>query len=257
MLKTIHNFRDFGDKTTTDGKHVKRGLLYRSGTLSNASKKDMAHLIELGIKTIVDLRTVKEHEKQPDRIPKNTNIEYIHIPIKVKKHNESGRIIQLFSLLFGEFRNLDYHEILKEANREFVTDFCQQFAQVIHLTAKPEKLPILLHCTGGKDRTGFASSLILHALGVSHDLVTADYLESNQYMEGLRKDAEHLLRFFACFGVKIEQFKPLLQVHPDYLESAYEQIRKTYKNVENYFSEGLGLTQDVRSALRASLLETG
>ena len=256
MLLTIHNFRDFGGYETRDGKKVKKGLLFRSGTLANASRKDIEALVQKGIKTIVDLRTPKEVEKKPDRLPKNVKVNYIHIPIKVKKHNESGRIIQLFSLLFGEFKNLDYFEVLKEANREFVTDFKSQFAKVLELVANPKNLPILIHCTGGKDRTGFASSLILHALGVPEDKIMKDYTETNKHMGYLLEEGKKLLRFFSLFGVNKEQFLPLLEAHPEFLGAAYDQIQKDYGNVETYLAEALGFDQSKISNFQSFLLES-
>ena len=44
-----------------------------------------------------------------------------------------------------------------------------------------DRAPLVIHCTAGKDRTGFACALILHALGVPDDVISEDYLLTNRF----------------------------------------------------------------------------
>ena len=44
-----------------------------------------------------------------------------------------------------------------------------------------DRAPLVIHCTAGKDRTGFACALILHALGVADDVIAEDYLLTNRF----------------------------------------------------------------------------
>ena len=44
-----------------------------------------------------------------------------------------------------------------------------------------DRAPLVIHCTAGKDRTGFACALILHTLGVSDDIISEDYLLTNRF----------------------------------------------------------------------------
>ncbi|WP_255624290.1 tyrosine-protein phosphatase [Clostridioides sp. ES-S-0108-01] len=45
-------------------------------------------------------------------------------------------------------------------------------------------LPILNHCTAGKDRTtGVGSAIILMILGVSRENIMKDYLKSNDFVD--------------------------------------------------------------------------
>jgi protein-tyrosine phosphatase len=185
-MKKIHNFRDFGGYETQDGLKIKPGLLYRSGSLTITSDNDLTKLSSLGIKTIIDLRTNKERNNNPDRIPGNSNINSIHIPIKVTMHNESGFIFQLLSLIFGKARRIDYHEAMKQVYQEYVTDFQSEFSEILRLVSENSNLPILIHCTGGKDRTGFACSLIQLTLGVPIKTVIHDYLKTNEHLHEIK-----------------------------------------------------------------------
>ena len=47
----------------------------------------------------------------------------------------------------------------------------------------PNNLPTVMHCSAGKDRTGWASAAVLTALGVPKSTVMADYLLSNDYLQ--------------------------------------------------------------------------
>ncbi|HUD90287.1 tyrosine-protein phosphatase, partial [Sphingobium sp.] len=55
-LASAFNLRDFGGYPTTDGRTVRRGMLYRSGTMALLTQDDSAQLRALGIRAICDFR---------------------------------------------------------------------------------------------------------------------------------------------------------------------------------------------------------
>ncbi len=254
-MEKIFNFRDFGGYETQNGSRVKKGLLYRSGSLAKASEADWQRLSALGIKTICDLRTRRERESQPDRLPDEARIKAIHLPIKVTHHDESSFVSRLFSLTLGKARKADFGQIAQEIYRELVTDFRAEFAEIIKLSADPANLPLLIHCTAGKDRTGIACGLIQLALEVPLESVKQDYLLSNHYLHGFKVAMLQKLRPFALFGVSKEKFLPLLEVRPEYLAAALDQISQDYGTVDDYFRQGLGLADEDRVRLNQLLLE--
>jgi len=255
LMESIHNFRDIGGYRAQNGMQVKQGLLYRSASLERASDNDLKKISALGIQTIIDLRTHKEKQKNPDRSPENSHLKFIHIPIKVKMHNESGFLLQLLSLLFGKARKIDYHEAMKGVYREYVTNFRSEFSEVLKLAANSANLPILLHCVGGKDRTGFACSLIQLILGVPVETVMHDYLKTNDHSHEHKDEIQKRLKKFSSFGVAIEKFSPLLEAREEYLEAAFDQIKNDFGTVDDYVREGLNFSDEARQKLKDLFLD--
>lgn len=253
-MEKIPNFRDFGGYKTQNGLTIKQGLLFRSGDLANASDNDLKKLSPLGIKTIIDLRTKKEKKNKPDRLPDNSGIKSIHIPIKVTLHDESPFIWQLLSLLFGKARNLDYGQAMKQVYQEYVTDFGSEFSEIIRLASEVRNLPLLIHCAGGKDRTGFAGGLIQLVLGVPVEAVIDDYLKSNDYLNDARDEFYDRLNKLSFFGVSSAKFAPIFEARREYLEAAFDQISHDFGSVDDYVREGLGCSDDFMLSLKALLL---
>ena len=116
--------------------------------------------------------------------------------------------------------------------------------------ASDESAPALFHCSAGKDRAGWAGSLVLLALGVEEEQVVEQYLLSNRSLDGIRErlsdagDADwgHLLA-------------PFLEVRREYIESSFAAVRADWGSLDRYLAEGLGITGETRERLRAWLLE--
>ncbi len=92
--------------------------------------------------------------------------------------------------------------------------------------------PLVIHCTAGKDRTGFAAALILKALGVADDLIVEDYLLTNRFYRraeaGLSSDLPEEVR------------DVLGSVEASFLLAALDTVRTDYGDLEAYFEAGLG-----------------
>lgn len=254
-MESIHNFRDVGGCRTEDGRLVRRGVLFRSGSLAATSPTDVERLAALDIRTICDLRTYGEKEDHPDRAPRHSGVRSIHIPIKVDRHNESGSIARLFWLLFGDARRLDYGKLVRKSYREYVTDFHSEFSTVLRLATESHNLPLLIHCTAGKDRTGFACALIQRALGVPPDHVMEDYMRSNEHLDAFTEEVLNRFRFVRLFGVTREKVLPLFEARTEYLEAAFDQISRDYGTIGSYLRDGLGFSDEDRRQLKKLLLE--
>ena len=105
----------------------------------------------------------------------------------------------------------------------------------------------MIHCTAGKDRTGFACALILHALDVPDDLISEDYLLTNRFY---RRDPS------ASGDLPEEVRQVLASVEASFLAAAFEAISADYGSLQNYFSEGLHLGATERAELQARYLES-
>jgi protein-tyrosine phosphatase len=93
------------------------------------------------------------------------------------------------------------------------------------------QVPLLYHCTAGKDRTGMASALILYALGMDDTTVMDDYLTSNQYIEAK----------FEKYVKAAPQLKDMFLVKASFLQSGLDAIKKNYGNVDDFLTKNLGV----------------
>lgn len=250
------NFRDLGGYPSSDGRTVRWGALYRSGELNKLSQADQAKLAALDLKTVVDLRSEPEVSffGEPS-LPEG--IELLSIPVA------SGNLVAeiIPPLLEGDFTKVP-SDLLIRINRQLAKEAGAQFAHFMRVVADSANRPLVFHCTQGKDRTGFASALVLSALGVSWDDIVQDYLLSNPYRES---ENERYLDIIAATaaqarGVPIEDLdlsviRALFFVDPAAINAAREEMVRDYGSVEAYLSEALGFGESAQERLRAELLE--
>ena len=254
-MDSIDNFRDFGGYETKNGAKLKSGFLFRGGGLDKATDADLAAITSLEIKTICDLRTDQERDGYPDRLPANSEIRYVHIPIGGSMQSETNGLSRLSPWLFGKVRRADYGEIAQRTYMEYVTHFQTEFSKILKLFLDNSNLPLLIHCTAGKDRTGFSCALLQLTLGVSYELVLQDYLLSNYHLQRIKAETAQKLKLPIMLGFSADKFLPLLEARREYIEAAIAQIKSDYKNVETYVRRGLGFTGEDVLKLREVLLE--
>jgi protein-tyrosine phosphatase len=125
--------------------------------------------------------------------------------------------------------------------RQNTTCFRALFAHLLE-----DRAPLVIHCTAGKDRTGFACALILHVLDVPNELIAEDYLLTNRFY---RRDPT------ASSDLPEEVRQVLARVEASFLAAAFDAIRDDYGDLENYLVDGLGLGARERARLQARYLD--
>jgi len=249
-MESIINFRDFGSYSTSNGTHIKKGLLYRSGDLSKATDTDLEYLSSLDIKTICDLRSESERKNEPDRVPTARPFTFFNIPMRPIIDYHARSLRRLVSLMFGEERHLDYIAESRQAYREYAINYLPQLKALFQRISEPENLPLLIHCSAGKDRTGVVSSLIQLVLGVPLETVMEDYLKTNEYMNVYKKDVYRRLSRLGIFGIPWKKmYGPLFAARSDFLNAAIAQVKEEFGAVDEWFRRGLGLSEREHLAL--------
>ncbi len=242
----VPNFRDFGGYPTQDGRYVRRGLLYRSGALSDLSPNDIAKLRALGVKLVCDLRTDYESEVAPD-----TPLEGAELwRLPVIQQDESA--VKARTFLFDRHR-LD--AVMIETYQMFVRQKAHIFGAAITRFAQAENLPALFHCSAGKDRTGILAALLLGALGVSDELILADYSLSNFFYAEFRKATEPQEHRLRAVRLTLDDLQPMLVSDPAYLEAALAAIREECGSLEAYLLQKAGVSAETLARLREIFLE--
>lgn len=256
-MEAINNFRDFGGYKTHNGNRLKEGLLYRSGDLFRATDSDLERLHSMGIKTICDLRSEEERLRQPDRIPAAKPFTFFNIPMRPVIDYHARSLGRLFSLMFGNERRTDYVAETHQAYREYATRYLPQLKSLFKRISNPENLPVLIHCSAGKDRTGVVSSLIQLVLGVPLETAMDDYLKTNGNLHAYKEDAFRRLSRLGYFGIPWKRlYAPLFAARKDFLNAALEQVKEEFGVIDEWFRRGLGFSEREHAAITAVFLET-
>jgi protein-tyrosine phosphatase len=117
----------------------------------------------------------------------------------------------------------------------------------------PGQLPLLYHCSGGKDRAGWMTAIALTALGVPRELVLRDYLLSNDF----HRTGYQKLRFdLVKTGIVAdpELLRPILEQSPTYLGAAFEEADRRYGSFGGFLTRGLQVSEAMLGGLRRTLL---
>jgi protein-tyrosine phosphatase len=249
----IANFRDLGGYANEQGQQVKWGVLYRSGTFAHSSRADLQGLQQLQLATLIDFRSGGEKEEEPNQLPQPASFTVVEIPT-LDEGNKAlvGEVMERVES--GNFDGFDPDHFMLTANRQFATEFTPQFRQFIHTVLDAGGKPVAWHCSAGKDRTGFASAILLRVLGVPQETVMRDYMESKQHALEARKNQLLLLRVFKGEEAA-DKLAMMMGVEEAWLRAAFEEIDARWGSFDNYVSEGLQLTDRDIAKLRNQLLE--
>jgi len=239
-LKGGSNFRDLGGYRTADGRTVRRHAVFRSAHLGALTDEDRAALGKLGVRTIVDLRGVSEAAETPHLIDGvSCRVVGAHIEPqlgdKIRDAVASGTATPHLMMQFLTDHYRDYP-------RRCAPGFRTLFATLSDGTRRP----LVFHCTAGKDRTGFASALLLTLLGVPWDTVMDDYLRTNELWTG------HIGRYLE---LDIDTRAAIVEARTPYLEAAFDVVAKDFGGPEMFAEKALGLNAKAREQLKADLLE--
>jgi protein-tyrosine phosphatase len=249
----ISNFRDLGGYPTENGRAVAWGKLYRSGTLATASRSDLVYLEQLDLAALIDFRSSMEKEEEPSVLPDPHDFELIEIAV-LDEGNEALVSEIRERIESGDFDGFDPNALMLEANRQFATNFTPQFRQFVQAVLNADGTPVAWHCSAGKDRTGFASAILLRILGVPMPTIMADYMASKQHAIDARSRDLFMIRLFAGEEAK-SKMSVLLGVDEHWLEAAFTAIDQHWGSFDDYLEQGLLLTPADIQALRTALLE--
>ena len=254
VVVSVPNYRDAGGHAAANGARVRTGLLDRSVALDRVSDEDLATLERAGLRTVFDLRTTDEQARFPDRLPNGAELvsldvladegeaDYGSVAAHLRdpeRFTHTGTEADMVGFNIATYRDLVRLESARGAYRAFFGSLADGGA------------PALVHCTGGKDRTGWAVAALLLLLGVSEADVMADYLTSHAPVRALFAPT---IDEFVERGGELPVIEAMLSARPDYLRSALDTVAADHGSIEAYFSEALGLDAAVQARLRDAFL---
>ncbi|SEB18760.1 tyrosine-protein phosphatase [Variovorax sp. YR216] len=234
VAASVPNLRDLGGIGTASGHVIAPGRLWRSSHFGAVADDELEALRAIGFRSVIDLRGTDERMRVPSRLLQ-FGIRESHLAIEPRA---MGALRELREA--GEPDQSALTAIMFEVYRRFVNEHAPVFASLLRLVAdEATPLPLVIHCTAGKDRTGWAAALLLLALGVPREAVLDDFLASNGRwsMQGVSAD-----------------WALLASVRADYMQCAFDEIESRWGSMDAYLEGPLGLDRQARSRLCARLL---
>ncbi len=234
------NFRDLGGYRTADGATVGWRRLFRADGLHRLTDTDRRQLVELGVATVIDLRTVDEAE-QRGRFPVGeVPVRYVDLPLtdvlptteEMPSWAEASYVASRYTLM--------------------VSEGGPALTGAFTALAASGSLPAVFHCSAGKDRTGVLSALILAFLGVPDETIIADYALSGPAMERL---LDRLKEEYPDAVEDVMRYAPaVLQVRPETMEQFLASLRAEYGSYDA-LARTLGVTDAVATLRRTALVQ--
>lgn len=248
-LEGGRNFRDLGGYATADGKRVKWGKVFRSGTMAGLTPADYQYLSKLGIKSVCDLRTKHERSAEPNKWVEAANIAYW-----TRDYDMSDG--DLGAMLSKGTTAEQMKQAMTAMYRELPVEQAPAYRDIFQRLAGGE-IPLAFNCSAGKDRAGTAAALILSALGVPDETVFADYAMSEKVLDfdKMMRESRGSEALGPMAKLPPEVIQPLLASDPAYIKAAFASIREKYGSVPNYLRDELGVTDAQLAKLRNDLLE--
>ncbi|MBH1933499.1 tyrosine-protein phosphatase [Streptomyces sp. AV19] len=253
---TIINLRDLGGIALAGNSAVRPGLLLRSGQLDRHDPAADPAVAALGIRTVVDLRGEHERRERPGRLPKGARLIVADVladgatpggePVPASLDSILGSPAAAEERLGGG----KAQKLMCESYRAFVTSdaACRAYGRLLTTLAEPDCGPLLFHCTAGKDRTGWAATVLLLLLGADEATAEAEYLA---VAPAVRAAFAPVVDRFTAAGGDRAIADALFGVRPAYLAAALEEMRRTHGSVTGYVRVGLGVPDAAVNRIRA------
>lgn len=246
-LEGAFNLRDFGGHATADGRCVKRGMLYRSGTMALLTEADADHLRSLGIKAICDFRRGNERTAEPTQWH-GAEVDYF-----CRDYSESSGLLGEMLEREGATAD-DMRQTMIALYRVIPVDHAESFSAMFARIADG-RVPLLINCSAGKDRTGVGAALILSVLGVPRQTIVEDYLATNAHADWDWLLAQRDTLVAKASRTRADVLTPLLRADAAYLDSLFTTLDEKHGGVDGYLNDVLGVDAAARKAIRGMLLD--
>ena len=247
------NFRDFAGYPTTSGRIVRWRQLYRSSELSGLTDMGLETFESLGIRMVIDLRSLSEIVKNSDRLPQGVDWQNIEVIVPQSLTDALNHALET-----GDTSGLEFDKIV-QGYTDFYISNVDNYGKLLPLVMFSDNRPIDIHCGGGAGRTGFTVALIQLILDVTEVGVMDDYLLSNEVIASdIQATVEGLLEQIATHKIPTEEDRERLTnfstMHSEYLQVALDQVVEEYGSFDNFVRDGIGITDGQLNAFQEALL---
>lgn len=237
------NVRDLGGLPTGDGGETRFGAVVRADSVRQLSDGGWQALVDHGIRTVVDLRGHDEREEDP---PAELPVEVVHVPF-LEGDDEEWHAISA-ELDAAVAAAPDVPTATREVYLIFLERFRANVAAAVRAVANAPAGGVVIHCAGGKDRTGLLSAFLLHLAGVADEDIAADYALSEQRLRSRHEG------WFAAAETdeELERLRRIAQTPAASMVGVFAELERRYGGVEPYL-RAAGVTDAELALVRERL----
>lgn len=218
------NVRDLGGHRTTDGGETRFGRVVRADSVQQLNDDGWRALVDYGIARVIDLRGDHEREEDP---PRKLPVEVVHVPFMEASEREWEEVEREIEVVKGRangpMRTRDVYLI-------FLEHFKRNLAASLTAVARGPEGGVVIHCAGGKDRTGLLSAFLLHLAGVGLHDIAADYALSEKRLRA--REDEWLAR--AETEAERDEIRQISRTPAEVITGVFEELEKRYGSIAGY-----------------------
>ncbi|RAO68770.1 uncharacterized protein BHQ10_004782 [Talaromyces amestolkiae] len=253
----VPNFRDIGGYRITDFSSTRRNFVYRSALLTRITPTGLQTLTqELKITTVYDLRSNAELRKDPitsSPLDNHEAITVIHTPVFPERDSSPEQLAKRFANYMSDNGSEGFVAAYAEILRDGVDAYRKVFE---HVRDRPQDA-FLVHCTGGKDRTGVLVALMFLVAGVrDRDLIADEYSLTEKGFDGSVKArlAEKIIKDLGVDKANRAGIERLLSARKENMSATLEYIDRQFGGAEGYLKDQLGFGDEDVERIRKSLV---
>ena len=237
------NVRDLGGLPTQDGGETRYGAVVRADNVRQLNDEGWQALVDHGVRTVVDLRRDRELLEDP---PAEIPVEVLHVPF-VRASEEERQLVDA-EVDAAVAAAPDHAAATRDVYVIFLEHFGANVASALRAVADAPEGGVVVHCAGGKDRTGLVAAFLLHLAGVDDETIAADYALSEARLRPRHE------RWFAAAETpeELEQLERITRTPAETMRGLLAELGRRYGGVAAYL-RSTGLTDDDLERARARL----
>ncbi|MDP3660992.1 tyrosine-protein phosphatase [Phenylobacterium sp.] len=248
-LACAPNFRDLAAQV--HDLPMRRGMVYRSDMVFAPSENEAECLHALGVRVVFDLRSAAESAASPNAFWRDHGVEVLDFDIGSDVRAKGS----VWDVLKDDASAAAIHALLSRIYQSIPAASAPALRSLFERIAAGDA-PVMIHCSAGKDRTGFVSAMLLSALGASRETIEADYLASGGRTTPERLAYAHAMVSEVAGGPLEDDASALLTgVHLDFLDNAFGWIERKFGTTQAFLEQVAGLDEERRRQVRSRLIE--
>jgi protein-tyrosine phosphatase len=238
------NVRDLGGHRTADGRETRYGAVVRADSVRQLTEAGWQAAVDYGIRTVVDLRGDEELEADP---PAELPVDVLHVPF-MEENEAAFAEVEAVARAAGEAAGDDVARRTRDVYLIFLEYFKPNVAAALRAVARAPEGGVVVHCVGGKDRTGLLTALLLHLAGVDAEQIGADYALSEERL----RPRHDVWIAEAETEAERERLRRVLQSPAASMVGVLAALEERYGSVDDYLRSA-GVTDEELQLARARL----